>query len=207
MNATQVGVGKEVVVAQAIPDRLLHFAGDAERREVPSRSRIREVARYAQLEAAVPIRGKIPISETGGGEFVPKDLHLRTRLPAVELALELLSKTSGYRRRIDEHESPRRGGRATGGRFAGVEERKQPTPGIADDGERLQLELGDQLTEVGYVRLPSDPFALRSLGSGASTTTLIVKDQIPPVCAVGRVEPKHLREEVIVVRPGSAVKQ
>src|ERR1700722_18884158 len=106
-------IAGQVEVAEAVPDRLLHASRHAKRREIRGAIRVREITGDAELEAALAEGVGITLTEARGGEFVAHGLNRGPLLTPGELGLELRAIRPRRRRRIDEHESRRRGCGAT----------------------------------------------------------------------------------------------
>src|SRR3712207_2011383 len=95
-------LGHEVVIAEALPDGLLHAADDAERGQVACGLGVGEVTRDAELEGTVSVRLRVALPETRCRELLAESAHLRRALPPRELGLELLPVSSRDRRRVDQ---------------------------------------------------------------------------------------------------------
>src|ERR1035438_1199815 len=79
-GAAHVGeAAREIELAEALPDRLLHASGDTERRQVGGAMWVGEVAGDAQLEGPLAIRAGIAFPEAGSGEVGPEFPDARAR--------------------------------------------------------------------------------------------------------------------------------
>src|SRR5262249_3466982 len=71
---------RQVEVTEAVPDALLHPPNDAERREVLGTRGVGEVPGHAELEAAVTVRVRIALAESGVGQINAHPLDDRSLL-------------------------------------------------------------------------------------------------------------------------------
>jgi hypothetical protein len=172
------------------------------RKGVRSRARrVGEVAGHAHLEGPLAIRLGIPLAEPGLLELGPQGGDGGARLASGELLLERLAGRPSDRRRIDESETGWRGSDASRRGFHRVQHREEAAPRVADDGERFDVELGGDTADVGHLIAPPDDGAVVVVARAAAAALVVGDDAM----VLGEVE--HLREQVLVARRGTAVKE
>src|SRR6476646_3212761 len=192
---------REVVVAERLPDGLLHASGDAEGGEVARAVRIGEIAGDADLEGALAVPLGVPLAEAGYLKLGTQRRDLRARLSPGELLLERLARRPRDRRGVDEGEAHRGGGDASRCCLDRIQHREQAAPRIADDGERLDVQLGAHASEVGDLIAPPDDGAVVVVTRTAASALVVGDD------AVVLGEGEHLRQQILVARGGPAMEE
>src|SRR5688500_11563413 len=188
----------EIEVAETLPHRLLDPPGDAEGSEVARGDGVGEVAGDADLEQPLAIRLRVALAEPRRGELGAHRLHLGALLTSGELLLELLAVPPGEGRRVEEDE-PSGGAELTTARsLERMEQREEPAPRVAHNGQRVDVELLDDGGEIVDVRPPGYGRAVLRLRAAASA--LVVEEELVPVG-----EPQHLRQHVVVVCSGASM--
>ena len=106
-NSVELSGRRQVEVAEAFPNRLLHASGDSKRRQIVGNSGIGKIAGDAQLEVALSIGLRISLTQTGFREIGAQLDDIGACLSPVELRLELSAILAIDRGRVDEHQPAR----------------------------------------------------------------------------------------------------
>ena len=143
--------GSEIVIPQAGPDLLLGPTGDPERREVAGPGGVVEVGSDRKLEDALLERRRVALAETALPKAPALFLKPGARLRWLKRRSNLVPGCAPGRRGRDQRQplDPL-------GDVEGVEQREEPAPGVAGEGEPLEPPALAQRLEVGHLLGPAD---------------------------------------------------
>lgn len=164
----------DVVVREALPDRLLDSSHDSKWCQIVGPRPICEIPGYAQFERPLAVRIGVACRES---RLLQRGALTRHRLlPRRHVGLELRTILSRDGRRVNQDETPRPN-RARSRR----QERQQRAPRESDDGRRLQLEFGDNSRQILDLGTPGD----RAWRRRSASATLVVERRFT---ALGQVQ-------------------